>query len=305
LAGDAETTDLSGIEAEALPSNPKLGRRRGKSTGAIKENAPLTQNNNIERLRALIAAAIAYFIGKRVLDGDHVTAGDLLEDFQEKASEFLAGENTDKLQTSSQDFPNQAKKSSSTSSDELKFDDQLERLQRLIAEAIAYFFGKQLEKPALDETSDIATSEEAWLTMEDVFGDDHGPWPLPLEYESQAFTKSQYMAAINSSGELQSFETTTTQISQDRLEGSLLFEEELLAYQCSSSETENERPLRAWIEAKATLLGYVYNPVMTVIFWLDAIILKIENLLIRLWKGLINFPKRLVNFIRYGNRHSK
>ncbi|MFM7886086.1 MAG: hypothetical protein ACKPCM_05225, partial [Pseudanabaena sp.] len=110
LAGDAETTDLSGIEAEALPSNPKLGRRRGKSTGAIKENAPLTQNANLERLRELIAAAIAYFIGKRVLDGDQVTSSDVLENFQEKASEFLSEEAANKLQTSSQDSPNQAKK---------------------------------------------------------------------------------------------------------------------------------------------------------------------------------------------------
>ncbi len=305
LASDEELTDLSGTESDALPSSPKLGRRRVKSTGAIKENSPLTQNTNLERLRELIAAAIAYFIGKRILDGDQVTSSDVLEDFQEKASEFLSGEAADKLQTSSQTSPNRTKQSSSASSDDLKFDDQLERLQRLIAEAIAYFFGRQLSQPALDETSDIAPSEEAWLTMEDVFGDDNGPWPLPLEYESQAFTKSKDMAAINSSGELQSFETTTTQISQDRLEGSLLFEEELLAYQGSSPDTENERPLRAWIEAKASLLGYVYNPVMTVIFWLDAIILKIENFFIGFWKGLVNFPKRLIKFIRYGNRQSK
>jgi len=305
LASDEELTDLSVTESDALPSSPKLRRRRAKSTGAIKENATLTQNTNLERLRELIAAAIAYFIGKRVLDGEAVTSSDVLEDFQEKASEFLSGEATDKLQTSSQESSNKAKKSSSESSDELKFDDQLERLQRLIAEAIAYFLGRQLSKPTLDETSDIAPSEESWLTMEDVFGDDNGPWPLPLEYESYAFTKSQDMTAINSSGELQSFETTTTQISQDRIEGSLLFEEETLAYQNSTSDTENERPLRAWIEAKATLLGYVYNPVMTVIFWLDAIILKIENFFIRLWKGLINLPKRLVDFIRYGNKQSK
>lgn len=305
LASDEELTDLSGTESDALPSSPKLRRRRAKSTGAIKENATLTQNTNLERLRELIAAAIAYFIGKRVLDGEAVTSSDVLEDFQEKASEFLSGEAADKLQTSSEESPKKGKKSSSESSDELKVDDQLERLQRLIAEAIAYFFGRQLSKPTLDETSDIAPSEESWLTMEDVFGDDNGPWPLPLEYESHAFTKSQDMTAINSSGELQSFETTTTQISQDRIEGSLLFEEETLAYQNSTSDTENERPLRAWIEAKATLLGYVYNPVMTVIFWLDAIILKIENFFIRLWKGLINLPKRLVDFIRYGNKQSK
>ncbi|MFN5863008.1 MAG: hypothetical protein ACK451_13715, partial [Pseudanabaena sp.] len=247
LASEEVLTDLSATESDALPSSPKLGRRRVKSTVAIKENAPLTQNANIERLRALIAAAIAYFIGKRALDGNAATPSEVLENFQQKASEFLSGKTVDQIQTSSQDSPNKGKKSSSKSSDELKFDDQLERLQRLIAEAIAYFFGRQLSQPTLDETSDIAPREEPWLTMEDGFGDDSGPWPLPMEYESQAFTKSQDMTAINSSGELQSFETTTTQISQDRLKGSLLFEEELLAYQGSSSETENERPLRAWI----------------------------------------------------------
>ena len=305
LASEQELTDLSGTESEAaLPDSPKLRRRRVNPTGDIKQSAPLTQNTNLDRLRELIAAAIAYFIGKRVLDGDGKTTGEILEDFQEKA-EFLSGESADKIQTGSQGFPNRSKKSSPENSDDLKFDDQFERLQRLIAEAIAYFFGKQLSQPALDETSDIKPSEEAWLTMEDVFGDDNGPWPLPLEYESHAFNKSPDRHVIHSSGELQNFETTTTQISQERTEGSLIFEEEVLSYQVSTSETESERPLRAWIEAKATLLGYVYNPVMTVVFWLDAVILKIENLMIAIWKGLISFPKRLVRFMRYGNRKAK
>jgi hypothetical protein len=304
LASDQELKDLSGIEAEALPDSPKLRRWRVNSVGDIKQNAPLTQNTNLDRLRELIAAAIAYFIGKRVLDSDRETTSDVLEDFQGKA-EFLSGKAADKIQTGSQSSPNRSKQSSPENSDELKFDDQFERLQRLIAEAIAYFFGKQLSQPALDETSDIAPSEEAWLTMEDVFGNDNGPWPLPLEYGSHAFNKSPDHNVIHSSGELQNFETTTTQISQERIEGSLIFEEDVLSYQVSTSETQNERPLRAWIEAKATLLGYVYNPVMTVVFWLDAIILKIEDLIIAVCKELINFPRGLIRFIRYGNRKGK
>ena len=181
----------------------------------------------------------------------------------------------------------------------------LEQLRRLIEAAIAYFFGRQLEKLTLDEISDIAPSKEAWLTMEDVFGDDNGPWPLPLEYESHAFNKSPDRNVIHSSGELQNFETTTTQISQDRIEGGLIFEDEILSSQVSPSELESDRPLRAWIETKATLLGYVYNPVMTVVFLLDAVILKIENLIIAIWKGFISFPRRLIRFIRYGNRKPK
>ena len=141
--------------------------------------------------------------------------------------------------------------------------------------------------------------------MEEVFGDDNGPWPLPLEYESHAFTKSPDMGVLNSSGELQNFETTTTQISQDRLEGSLLFGEDFdeeLLYQEQNPDPNSDRPLRAWIEANATILGYTYNPVMTVILWIDVIVLKLENMVIAFWRAVVNFPKRLLHFIRYGNR---
>ena len=105
---------------------------------------------------------------------------------------------------------------------------------------------------------------------------------------------------MHSSGELQNFETTTTQISEDRVEGGLMFEEELLINQ--QEVLASDRPLRAWIEANVTILGYVYNPVMTVVLWVDAIVVKIEDLVIAFWQRLINFPKRLIYFIRYGNK---
>ena len=185
---------------------------------------------------------------------------------------------------------------------------RLEQLRRLIEAAIDYFIGKR-SLGSDDDTSNITPSAEAWLTMEEVFGDDNGPWPLSLEYESHAFAKSSDMGVLNSTGELQNFETTTSQISQDRLEGSLLFggefgkefEEELL-YQEQNIGANSDRPLRAWIEANVTILGYTYNPVMTVILWIDAIVLKLENGFIALWRAVVNFPKQLVHFIRYGNK---
>jgi len=268
---------------------------------SLKESNGLAENTRLrlEQLRSLIEAAIAYFFGKRSLDGDQRN----INNKEEKHSDFLSGESDDKIQTSSENSLNQDP--NSEGSNPLKFDDQVERLQKLIEDAIAYFFGRQLSQPTLDETSDIQPSESAWLTMEDVFGDDNGPWPLPLEYESHAFHKSPDKIAIHSSGELQNFETTTSQISQDRIDGSLIFEEELLMYQQSASETGDERPLRAWIEANATIMGYAYNPVMTIVLWVDTIIVKIEDLMITFWEGLINFPKRFVYFIRYGNREQK
>ena len=183
----------------------------------------------------------------------------------------------------------------------LRKNTRLEQLGNLIAAAIAYFIGKQLSQPILDETSDIMISgKSVGLTMEDMFGNDNGPWPHPLEYESYAFSRSPDRDAMHSSGELQNFETTTTQISEDRVEGGLMFEEELLINQ--QEVLASDRPLRAWIEANVTILGYVYNPVMTVVLWADAIVVKIEDLVIAFWQRLINFPKRLIYFIRYGNK---
>ena len=334
LANGIEVPELSGLELSALPDSPQSKRRRvsGNSSdrllpdhqkaplqtnksqspapqevsGAIKENAPLTQSSNLDRLRELITAAINYFIGKRSLDGDvnpdikqninqNINPDTNLNTNQVQSNDpdLLSAEAINKLQTSTKN------------SNSLKFDDQIERLQKLIEEAIAYFFGKQRSQPTLDETSDMTIRELSWLTMEDDFVDDNGPWPLPLEYESHAFNKSSDMAAINSSGELQNFETTTSQISQDQLQQSLIYEEELLMYQQSTTKSESDRPLRAWIEANASIMGYAYNPVMTVILWVDAIVVKIEDLLIIFWKALINLPKRLIHSIRYGNKSQK
>ena len=301
LLSDAELSELSGTASpddKTLPSRPKLSQKP-RSTSSIKENAPLTKTVNLDRLREIIAAAIAYFIGKRSLDGDvqDIDVNNALNNVKGNQTDSLTGEVAAKIQKNSAGNPQNA---NSQNANSLKNDDQWERLQKLIEAAIAYFFGQQLKKPTLEEVTDISPSEEAWLTMEDVFGDDNGPWPLPLEYESVAFTQSSNSNAIHSSGELQNFETTTSQISQDRLEESLVFEEDLLTYQQQNSDPDCDRPLKAWIEANATILGYAYNPVMTVILWIDAIVLKIEDLIIAIWKGLINFPKRLLHFIRYG-----
>jgi hypothetical protein len=258
-----------------------------KESNGLTENISLDKDTKLEQLRSLIEAAIAYFIGRRSLGGDLDSNVNNLNRIQ-----------SDLLKSS----PNRDQNLNLDNSDALKIDNQLERFQKLIEDAIAYFFGKQRSQPTLDETSDITISETSSLTMEDIFGNDNGPWPLSAEHESIAFSKSPDRNVIHSSGELQNFETTTTQISQDRLDGSLVFIEELLGIQQERFQTASDRPLKAWIETNATILGYVYNPVMTVVLWIDAIVLKIEDLMINFWQGLIGFPKRLVYFIRYGKR---
>jgi hypothetical protein len=302
----SEKNQLQKNIAQSSPTKTTANETSNERADELKENASLSQNSNLERLRKLIAAAIDYFIGKRSLDGE-VEQDQEINNIQGQSPEIFAEKFGAKIQTGSKNPTTRAENFTAESSNPLKVDDQIQRLQKLIEDAIAYFFGKEIAKPSLDETSDITPSQEAWLTMEQVFGDDNGPWPLPLEYESHAFTKSPDMGVLNSSGELQNFETTTTQISQDRLEGSLLFGEEFefeeeLLYQNQNPDSNSDRPLRAWIEANATILGYTYNPVMTVILWIDAIVLKLENMVIAFWRAVVNFPKRLFRFIRYGNR---
>jgi len=297
--GDRLLTDRKKRLAQKNAIQQDRSQTTPNASGEIKTEATLAESTNLDRLRDLIAAAIDYFIGKRSLDGDRNANVDGVAGM---SPNLLSQQVMDKLQSRSGSLPNQDQNSDSGFSDALKIGNQLERIQKLIENAIAYFFNKQRSQPTLDETSDIMSTKDTWLTMEDVFGDDNGPWPLPLEYESIAFSKSPDRITIHSSGELQNFETTTTQISQDRLEGSLVFVENFLDIQQEISDSESDRPLRAWIEAQATILGYTYNPVMTVVFWIDVIVLKVENVIINLWKGLISFPKRLIHSIRYGNK---
>ncbi len=317
---------------ERLPSDRRLAHSSAPpnvlsdvNSSSLKENAPLAEISRWERLRELIAAAIDYFIGKRSLSGDQQTSDQISDQTPEQISGKTLERSLDQLQTNVKGLASYLKNSKATtqassannaptsnqnsvnqSDDALKFDDQLERLQRLrqiIEAALEYFFHKK-RSPSLDPTTDIEPTESAWLTMEDVFGDDNGPWPMPIEYESVAFTQSSKYGAIHSSGDLQNFETTTTKISQDRLDGSLIFddyEQDVLSNLPQDlGDRQSDRPLRAWIEARANLVGRRYSPVMVFVFWLDTAMLKMENLAIALWQSLVNFPRRLINLIRHG-----
>ncbi|OIP68705.1 MAG: hypothetical protein AUK48_15595 [Oscillatoriales cyanobacterium CG2_30_44_21] len=253
-----QNLDGKAIEGDAKPRSRKFNL---SSFNKIKQSDAIENSVNSSPLQELIAAAMDYFTSRRSLK----QGKDKLEKL----------ENTEEVLD-----PN------SNSSGQIRLDDQIERLRKLIEAAVNYFFSKQRSLSELEATNSIETSQSA--SMESLFADDNGPWPLPLEYESVAFANSPDLTALNSSGELQIFETTTSQMSQERLEGGSFFIEETLI------RIENERPLRAWIEAQATILGYVYSPVMTVVFWFDEMILKIENLIIRLWKKLLSLPKKLL-----------
>ncbi|PZU92319.1 MAG: hypothetical protein DCE90_18525 [Pseudanabaena sp.] len=258
-----QNLDGNAIEGDRQPARLRSRKFNLSSFNKIKQSDAVERSANSSPLQELIAAAMDYFTSRRSLKEDR--SKDRLEKL-ENAEEILE--------------PN------SDSTGQIRLDDQIDRLRKLIEAAVDYFFSKQRSPSELEATNSIEISKSE--SIESLFADDNGPWPLPMEYESVAFANSPDLTALNSSGELQIFETTTSQMSQERLEGGSFFIEETLM------QSENERPLRAWIEAQATILGYVYSPVMTVVFWFDEIILKIENLIIRLWKKLVSLPKKLL-----------
>lgn len=293
IADINNSKSLSSNQGNA-PNDPEINEIQ--EINALKEINQLSTNSSLEKLRQLIAAAIDYFIGKRSLIGDpNIDARNIIDKALDKVNNGQINNAVNHSQSDTEDLVNTTNQETegiaNESQDYLQIEQRLERLRKLIEQAIAYFFDKQRSRPTLDETNDITTTEEARLKVEDVFGDDQGPWPLPLEYESPAFNRSMNVsnpAAINSSGDLQNFETTTSKIYQERLDGSLYFTDE----ETYQSETPtSDRPLKAWLEAKATLWGYASNPVMDAIFWLDQFILKFENLLIALWKKWVRLIK--------------
>ena len=216
--------------------------------------------------------------------------------------------------------------------------DPLTRLSELLNAAAAYFFGKKSQQPTtgLNESTsvnnlnsvpnnvpnnilnqvseqaqldgnhvpilDSAATKTPWLSLEDVFGSDDAPWSLPTEYDPIALNEMNNLPLPQFANGLAISETTTTQITADRLTTGLAFDQSessldptnspyITSPHMTSSDSipvtayrqralNPERPLRAWIETQAQSLGYVYGPVMSVVHWLDSLTVKIENFLV-------------------------
>ncbi len=159
--------------------------------------------------------------------------------------------------------------------------EDLNRMQKLIKDAIAYFFGKKSRKTKLKSTAKKSLkppkNTQPWLTMADVFDDDATVWP-PL--------------IINTNSELtnlnnRSLENLPLNNSLDPLNSSHNITTSPSPELTSSQPHETSRPLHAWIETQATFLGYVYDPFMQLIDWLDRLIANVERWAIGFWQKLI------------------
>ncbi|CAN1209493.1 hypothetical protein TUMEXPCC7403_04675 [Tumidithrix helvetica PCC 7403] len=209
-----------------------------------------------------------------------------------------------------------------TSNQALGKNERLERIRDLIRAAIAYFFAKRVNPLEPDPSSaNLQTSsEEAWLTMADLFGDEGGPWPVPIEYESMALARPSDLFAVDRNnsvlttnpkqvdGDLvQAFDPSmgdlvqTSDSSQengdlvqaDASKGEIVLDDPNYLPDWAEYLEEPTPPLRAWIETHATFLGYAYSPIMEIVHWLDRLVARIERSLIGLWQKITRFPQWL------------
>lgn len=171
----------------------------------------------------------------------------------------------------------------------------LNRIRRLIKDAIAYFFGSnrknKLKSPA-KKAIKLSKTNQPWLTMTDVFDDDASIWP-PLAIERSGLNESiedgseaiaNYKLSDKSTNELA--RSDRSQINSLDITNSS-HKITTQSQELTSSIPPDSRPLHAWLETQSTFLGYVYDPFRQLIDWLDRLIANMERWIIRFWQKLI------------------
>jgi hypothetical protein len=170
-------------------------------------------------------------------------------------------------------------------------EEDFKRIQKLIRDAIAYFFGK---KPLAEKLKSVK-NRQPWLTMADIFDDDATVWP-PHKPESSDMDQSGQQSELKA---IASYDLTNKLIDQsvsisrkiaNNISPSSNKIISSLPQELDNSPhppTESSRPMYAWIETQATFLGYIYNPFIQLIEWLDQLIATVERWIINLWQQLL------------------
>jgi hypothetical protein len=202
----------------------------------------------------------------------------------------------------------------------IAYEQQLERIRRLIKAAIDYFFGKKTTKPQIDT---VEVPSQPWLNMADLFDDDADPWPRiephhaersheqlpaymrqaqsalmgdqdrPLAKRTPANTTS-VVAAKRQSSSMTSRKSSSSEITTNSdAPGEIVPDLSGWLEEVPDLEAEETySTLQAWIETQATFLGYVYSPIMGFIHWLDRLIARFERWLMQLWQKVCQMFRR-------------
>ncbi len=164
-------------------------------------------------------------------------------------------------------------------------EEDFKRIQKLIKDAIAYFFGK---KPRADKLKSVK-NKQPWLTMKDVFDDDETVWP-PQKTEKSGLGA---IASYDLSNKLTN-QSVNISLSSGEITSSL--PQELV--DSSVPSIESSRPMYAWIETQATFLGYIYNPFVQLIEWLDQLIATVERWIVKLWQKIWGLLSNFLNLFK-------
>lgn len=167
------------------------------------------------------------------------------------------------------------------------FDRSFNRIQQLIKDAIAYFSRKKfpIDKLKSSRKEALKKNQQPWLTMADVFDDDGTVWP-PQIILSNDLNQVQGISNLPN-------QSSDIALNISRTSGKMTSAQEL----GENPSTASSRPLYAWIETQSTFLGYVYNPFMQLVDWLDQLIANIEKWLIKLWQAMINLVRRFLKLL--------
>jgi hypothetical protein len=200
----------------------------------------------------------------------------------------------------------------------------LDRIRQLIKAAIAYFFGKkttvpplepkeQLSQPwlTMDDLFDDDSAHWPAISQHKSARQDISPWEWPQldgtnpvqtrslkDVPNRALAKSPDRALTKNKNQHSGITPTASSEISDPLASKLAHASrhttgeiipDLSCWLDDSLDIELEEPLQtlqAWIETKATFLGYVYSPIMEFIHCLDHLIAKFEQWLVQLWQKI-------------------
>jgi hypothetical protein len=171
----------------------------------------------------------------------------------------------------------------------------------LISQALNYFFGtgnkKQLSvynspKPFPNKTQLLSQDfADTWLSPGDLFGEPETDIakPLPSLKENLVNNYQNFLQPGKPGGELAKKEKTTSNLSAKPKKSGKITAKKTTKASIARSGINSNTEIEAkpdWIETQATSVGYEKHPLEQILEWLDRLLLKLEELFVRIFKSL-------------------
>jgi hypothetical protein len=171
----------------------------------------------------------------------------------------------------------------------------------LISQALNYFFGtgnkKELSvsnspKPFPNKTQLLSQDfADAWLSPGDLFGEPETdiPKPLPTSKEHLVNNYQNFLQPGKPGGGLANKQKTTSDLSAKPKKSGKITAKKTTKASIAKLEIDSSTQIEAkpdWIETQATSVGYEKHPLEQILEWLDRLLLKLEELFVRIFKSL-------------------